>query len=244
MSTSAAAILPLNKIRVRIFVDFWNFSLSLRSIDDDFRVDWRPIGQLFTIEAAKLVDPTMQAVFEGIHIYSSIDPNKSADTKLKHWLTNSLDKMPGTHVVVQERQKKKSFPKCPACQHGVEHCSECGADMRGTEEKGVDTRIVTDMISLAWSNAYDVAVLVSADRDFVPVAEFLQTKGIKVVHGCFPPKGNHLSQKCWGNLNLAKLMLHYKKDPPKHAPAKSDAKEELIVTETLVAVERQVLKKK
>ena len=30
-----------------------------------------------------------------------------------------------------------------------------------------------------------IAVLASADRDFVPVAEFLQNEGLKVVHGCF-----------------------------------------------------------
>jgi uncharacterized LabA/DUF88 family protein len=83
--------------------------------------------------------------------------------------------------------------------------------MRGTEEKGVDTRIVTDMISLAWSNSYDVAVLVSADRDFVPVADFLQSKGIKVVHGAFPPKGSHLSQKCWGHLRIPALMPQFKR---------------------------------
>ncbi len=57
------------------------------------------------------------------------------------------------------------------------------------------------MISLAWANAYDAAVLVSADRDFVPVADFLQTKGIKVVHAAFPPKGNQaISRKCWGSI--------------------------------------------
>jgi uncharacterized LabA/DUF88 family protein len=216
MAISASNTAPAaNQLRVRIFVDFWNFSLSLRDIDDNFRVDWKPIGQLLTIEAGKLVDVSAHAVYEGMHIYSSIDPNKSQDTKLKNWLTNSLDKMPGTHVVVQERQKKRSFPKCPVCQHEVENCPSCTVDMRGTEEKGVDTRIVTDMISLAWSEAYDVAVLVSADRDFVPVAEFLQTKGIKVVHGCFPPKGNHLSQKCWGNLNISKLMPAFKQPDKK-----------------------------
>ncbi len=32
-----------------------------------------------------------------------------------------------------------------------------------TVEKGIDTAIVTDMISLAWANAWDVAVLVSSD---------------------------------------------------------------------------------
>ena len=49
--------------------------------------------------------------------------------------------------------------------------------MRGTEEKGVDVRMATDMISLAWVDYYDIAVLVSSDRDFVPVAEFLETRG-------------------------------------------------------------------
>lgn len=83
--------------------------------------------------------------------------------------------------------------------------------MRGTEEKGVDTRIVADMISLAWANAYDACVLVSADRDFVPVADFLQTKGIKVIHGAFPPKGKHLSQKCCGSINVTKLMPQFQR---------------------------------
>lgn len=205
-TTSISDVAKSARLRVRIFVDFWNFSLSLRNEDNNYRVDWKPLGTLLSAEAGKLVDATANAVFEGMHVYGSIDPRKSQDVKLKNWLTNSLDKMPGTHVVVLERQKKRSFPKCPTCQNEVTKCPSCSADMRGTEEKGVDTRMVTDMISLAWSGAYDVALLVSSDRDFVPVAEFLQTKGIKVVHGCFPPKGSHLSQKCWGNLDLAKLM--------------------------------------
>ncbi|MEI9888408.1 MAG: NYN domain-containing protein [Rhizomicrobium sp.] len=81
----------------------------------------------------------------------------------------------------------------------------------GTEEKGVDSRIVTDMISLAWINNYDVAVLVSSDRDFVPVAEFLQTKGVKVVHGAFPPVGSQLTQKCWAHINMIAMMPLYER---------------------------------
>jgi uncharacterized LabA/DUF88 family protein len=71
--------------------------------------------------------------------------------------------------------------------------------------------MVTDMISLAWSNSYDVAVLVSSDRDFVPVAEFLQSRGIKVVHGAFPPSGSHLSQKCWASIKIPDLMAQFKR---------------------------------
>ncbi len=78
--------------------------------------------------------------------------------------------------------------------------------MRGTEEKGVDTRIVTDMMSHAWAGGYNVALLISADRDFVPVAEELQKRGIKVIHGRFGKKGMELSKKCWGSIDVAKLM--------------------------------------
>jgi len=201
---------PPPRLRVRIFVDFWNFTLSLRSADDTFRIDWLPVGPLLAAEAGKLVDRSAPAIFEGMHVYGSYDPAKPQDAKFRNWMSNRLDKMPGTHVVLLERQKKKGYPKCPACQNEVTNCAVCNHDMRGTEEKGVDTRIVADMISLAWANAYDVAVLVSADRDFVPVAEFLQTKGIKVVHGAFPPKGSHLSQKCWANMNLTQLMPQFR----------------------------------
>jgi len=61
--------------------------------------------------------------------------------------------MPGVHVVLLPRQRKRGYPRCPACQAETNTPHACGADMRGTEEKGVDTRIVTDMISLAWVNA-------------------------------------------------------------------------------------------
>jgi uncharacterized LabA/DUF88 family protein len=202
---------PAQPLRVRIFVDFWNFSLSLRRADDTFMVDWRPVGPLLAFEAGKLVDPAAKAVFEAMHVYGSFDPGKPQDAKLKNWFTNTLDRMPGTHVVLVERQKKMGYPKCPQCQTETLQCASCSADMRGTEEKGADTRIVADMISLAWADAYDVAVLVSSDRDFVPVAEFLQTKGIKVVHGAFPPKGSHLSQKCWANLSIISLMPKIKR---------------------------------
>jgi uncharacterized LabA/DUF88 family protein len=208
------------RIRVRLFVDFWNFSLSLKREDDSFLTDWSAIGPLLTGEAAKLIDPNVTASFEAMHIYGSFDPAKGKDAKLRNWFTNTLDKMAGVHVVLLERQQKKGYPKCPDCQEEAKKCQKCGHDMRGTEEKGVDTRMVTDMISLAWSNSYDVAVLVSSDRDFVPLAEFLQSKGIKVVHGAFPPKGSHLSQKCWASLKLPKLMKQFQR-VAKGKPAKA-----------------------
>ena len=81
--------------------------------------------------------------------------------------------------------------------------------MRGTQEKGIDTRIAADLVSLAWEGAYDVAVLVSADQDFVPAAEYLQNKGIKVIHAGFPPNGMLLRQKCWGTVDIPKFREEF-----------------------------------
>ena len=93
------------------------------------------------------------------------------------------------------------------------HLPACGADMRGTEEKGVDLRMATDMISLAWADNYDIAVLVSSDQDFVPVAEFLETRGIKVIHGAFPPLGAHLTRTCWGSIGVSNLREDFRFTP-------------------------------
>ena len=41
-------------------------------------------------------------------------------------------------------------------------------------EKKVDIKIAIDMISLAYENAYDTAVLVSGDGDFIPVVKKLK----------------------------------------------------------------------
>jgi len=212
MAVAAAA--PAGRTRVRVFIDFWNFTLSVRQADSKFLIDWGAVGPLLSTEAGLLVDKSSVAMFEGMHVYGSFDPAKANDAKLRNWFRNTLDKMPGVKVTLLERQQKKGYPKCPHCQVEATHCQKCNGDLRGTEEKGVDTRIVTDMISLAWANAYDVAVLVSSDRDFVPVAEFLQTKGIKVIHGALPPLGSHLSQASWANLRIPNLMKSFRRKAP------------------------------
>lgn len=206
MASATPTIAPL---RVRIFVDFWNFSLSLRRENDTFRVDWKPVAGVLVAEAAQLLGGA-PATYEAMHVYGSYDPAKPADAKFRNWFSTWLDKLPGVHTVLLERQKKRNHMTCPHCHVEVAQCPACGGDLRGTQEKGVDTRIATDMISLAWSNGYDVAIIVSSDRDFVPVADFLQSKGIKVIHGAFPPSGSQLSQRCWGNFSVSNLMPKFK----------------------------------
>ena len=83
------------------------------------------------------------------------------------------------HLAIPNLTSIGSFiGKCPQHHQITKVCRESGADMRGTEEKGIDVRMAADMIKLVWVHNYDVAGLVSSDADFVPVAEFLETRGM------------------------------------------------------------------
>lgn len=212
------------RVRVRVFVDFWNYELSMKDVDAAFQTDWRSLGPVLVDEAARVVGSPGMPEFQGMNVYGSYDEKNPNDERLKRWATTVLDTFPGVHVSLVPRQKKRSGPKCPVCHAVVHSCPTCSADMRGTEEKGVDTRMVTDIMSLAWADNYDVAVLVSADRDFVPVAEFLQTKGIKMIHGAFPPKAAVLTQKCWGSVSIPGLRKSFRRAAPAKKPASRKGK--------------------
>lgn len=188
--------------RFRVFVDFWNFQLYIRDLDSDLRVDWKKLPHVLIAQSLGIIDADARAQYQGMGVYMSYAPGKDSDRKLKGWAGNVLDKMPGTSVVMLERRKLKSPPSCPSCHSEVPNCPICDHDMRGSREKGVDTRIATDMIRLAWEGAYDVALLVSSDADFVPVVEFLDTKNVKVIHVGVGGQGHHLMQKCWGAVRL------------------------------------------
>lgn len=181
----------------------------MRDEDDEFNTDWAIIGSSLAVAAANIVKSASPTEFQGLDFYGSYRPTEQG-RKCNQWVTRLIGTRPGVSVHLVPRKRKKVHPKCPQYYHITKTCPECGADMRGTEEKGVDVRMATDMIKLARVDNYDVAVLVSSDADFVPMAEFLETRGIKVIHGAFPPIGHHLSSCCWGRIDLPKLREEFR----------------------------------
>ena len=49
------------------------------------------------------------------------------------------------------------------------------------------------------------------ELDFIPLVEFLETRGIKVLHAAFPPKGAHLSRACWDTIDLLKVRPEFQR---------------------------------
>lgn len=190
--------------RVRIFVDYWNFSLAVGRWRNGFRLDWNSLGPWLTRKAQEKVG--VPCSYEGMEVYMSYDPAKpDADGRLKKWAKSTLDRFSGVRVTLLERKAKRP-PKCGHCKSEIPNCPACGADLRGTVEKGVDTALVTDMIRLAWANSFDIAVILSSDRDFIPAVEFLNQKGLRTINPYFPPKGFDLATRCWANVELPPVL--------------------------------------
>ena len=137
-----------HRIRVKVFVDFWNFQLSVKSLDSQFNVDWQKLGQAVAKEAVKMVDPSAPVTYQGMNVYGSFDPDREQDKRFVQWALYRVSTFAGLDFTLIPRQRTKKRPACPSCYKEVLRCPQCNADIQGTEEKGVDTRIVTDMIKL------------------------------------------------------------------------------------------------
>ena len=196
---SGNAILPAVN-RVRVFVDYWNFHLSLGR---DFPVDWFGLGQKLARRACEVVGiPVGGYSFEGMNVYSSY--GQGVDDPHYKWATGPLARQPLVEVVCLPRQRRRP-PVCQSCLTEIANCPNCNSGMAGTQEKGVDTFIATDMIRLAWENAYDIAVLATSDADLVPCVQYLSQRAKKVIQAGFPPLGVQISEASWASFDVRRF---------------------------------------
>src|SRR3989442_7963787 len=138
-------------MKVSIFFDGQNFYRSLQRYDETVRVDYDRLPAWITHAVGG-----GSAIFGGAYYYVGL----SADAPpLVEGFLKGLELRPGYFVKREPRVRRTG--RCPAC----------GGDYEYTTEKRVDTRLVADIIQYAAIGAFDVAVLVSGDDDFVPAVE-------------------------------------------------------------------------
>lgn len=191
--------------KVSIYLDFWNFSLSLRDHEPYFRTDWFAISNVFIEQAQKVLSDGSVLKLQDFNIFGSYTKTP-ADTKLYSWATTFLPKVRGAKVRFDERKPKKSGPICPGCHEEISVCPKCSSSMIGTEEKCIDTLIATTMLQDGWLKKIDVAIIVSADKDFIPAVDFLSNNGIKTIHAQFGNWGAELTKACWGRFNILSIL--------------------------------------
>lgn len=141
---------------------------------------------------------------EETRVYASYEPGR--EDKLRRWLTTFLDKQPGVRVFQAERRWRRHAIHCRACGTDIVTCPRCSADLGRAAEKTIDALVVTDLMSLAWENAYDVALLLTSDRDFIPAVDRLQSKNYKVINATWRGSGHELARVSWASFELDNLI--------------------------------------
>lgn len=75
-------------------------------------------------------------------------------------------------------------------------------------EKGTDVSIAIDMLTLAWNNVYDTAVLVSGHGDFAAAVKSVKDKGKHVENAYFKTSQSHaLREACDIEVELTSDLL-------------------------------------
>jgi uncharacterized LabA/DUF88 family protein len=188
--------------RARVFIDYWNFQLSWNQSTNRAACDWRalPAALVNACHATlKTVGFDESLSLEETIVHASVEVG---DGKQRAWFTNFLDRQPSYDVKIRDRRPRPRKMYCKKCSTETSACPACGEPFRGAAEKGVDTALVTDLLSLAWQAAYDVAILVTSDADFIPAVEHVQAKGLKVVNAAWPGLGFELKAACWANFDM------------------------------------------
>jgi len=79
--------------------------------------------------------------------------------------------------------------------------------------KGDDIYLATDMVSFAYENKYDIAILVSGDGDFVPAIKRIQKLGKNVENAFFNvSSSNFLKNVCNSSICLDEFALECLKE--------------------------------
>ncbi len=181
-------------MKICIFFDGQNFYRSLQRFDENLRVDY---DRLATWITQAVGGPG--AMFGGAYYYVGV----SADAPVVvEGFLKGLELRPG-YFVKRDRRVRRSV-RCPACNTENEY----------TTEKRVDTRLVADLIHYAANSAYDAAVLVSGDDDFVPAVEAVNALGKQVWVATWSADelSTDLRVRCFGHIHLSDGVATFRVD--------------------------------
>ena len=184
-------------MKVSIFFDGQNFYRSLQRYDEALRVDYDRLAAWITHAVGGAT-----AIFGGAYYYVGL----SADAPpLVEGFLKGLELRPGYFVKREPRVRRTG--RCPAC----------GGDYEYTTEKRVDTRLVADIIQYAAIGAFDVAVLVSGDDDFVPAVEAVNALGRQVWVATWSAEelSKDLRVRCFGQIHLSEGVGAFRVERPR-----------------------------
>jgi len=211
-------------MKTMLFIDGGYLYKALQNLYRDAKL---PI-----IDFKKLVDATITAGKDElirIYYYNAYPPIYSdqdkqdkimkllwqIDEKKRKLISEGKDPAQERYKTTEEEKAEKTFENGKKQMRFYDTLRTKGIDVKlvklkrnpeGSGEyrqKGVDVYIASDMLGLAYRNAYDKAILLSGDVDFVKVIEEIKSLG-KIVHAAFYQYGKSfdLLKSCDAHIEL------------------------------------------
>jgi uncharacterized LabA/DUF88 family protein len=144
----------MNSIRVMVFIDGSNLHWGMKSYNEENRVNLRIDYTKFIPLLAK-----DRSVVRTIYYCSKpVPPTGSSQVRF-------FDYLRSIGIQVFDKPLKTRTDSTGAVRY---------------VEKGVDVALATDLIGMAWENAYDVAIIVSGDADYAGAVGKVMSKGKNV----------------------------------------------------------------
>src|SRR5204863_492692 len=184
-------------MKICIFFDGQNFYRSLLRYDESLRVDYDRLALWITQKVGG-----DGAVFGGAYYYVGV--SSGAPQQVEAFL-KGLELRPGYFVKRDPRVRRTG------------RCPNCGSEYEYTTEKRVDTRLVADLIHYAAHGAYDAAVLISGDDDFVPAVEAVNALGKQVWVATWSAEelSTDLRVRCFGQIRLSDGIAAFRVERPR-----------------------------
>lgn len=157
--------------RVSIFIDGSNLYHSLKDLRIS-KINFQKLADLLKKERL-----LVSAFYYNAPLDISVDAKKYWDQQK---FFDALRRIPGFNVVLCRMKKHKR-----------------GNGTFEFEVKGDDVCLATDLISGAYENLYDTALIISGDEDFVPAIRKVQKLGKRVENIYFcSTSSNYLKETC------------------------------------------------
>lgn len=166
-------------LRVMVFIDYQNFNINLyehyRSKNKNSKnINYWALGK----EINKIIPFQSEVIKTYLFAYKPCEKLMELEQYKKYydWLS-SLKNAPYLEVI-EGRQEIRPYDEKTFDIHNTQTYR--------TEEKETDINLATHMLSKGFQNAYDIAILVTGDTDYIKVVETLHGIGKIVVIAHFP----------------------------------------------------------
>lgn len=183
------------KERVAIFIDGSNFYHGLKIYIGNTKINFTKFAQLLCGDRELIRTYYYNVPVNQRHFPETYQDQQRFFDSLKtlSYFVLRLGRLEKRKVRVNKEELIKTFGEKTAKQI----IDKLGEVYVTYVEKGIDIHLAADMLRLAYNDAYDTAILVTGDGDFVAAVEGVKDMGKHVENAHFKDaKGFHIRRAC------------------------------------------------